>query len=88
MKAEEFTPTFARRLIWAPVLSRKDSSEPGSWAKIKNSKAAFFYSQDLVQDKMVIQQLDQNHHAAMDILPRLLHVKQEYWWFYFFRKEM
>lgn len=25
--------------------------------------------QDLVQDKMVIQQLDQNDDAAMDILP-------------------
>jgi len=46
LKAAEFIPIFARKLIWAPVLSRKGSSAQGSWAKTQNSKTPFFYSQN------------------------------------------
>lgn len=86
LKAEEFIPMFAKKFIWAPALSRKGSLEKGSWARIMSKDTKLKdslllqpkHSQDLVQDKMVIQQLDQNHDAAMAILPWPLYVKQGY----------
>lgn len=80
LKAEVFIPLFVRKLIWAPVLSRRGSLGQGWWAQIQNSKILFFsqpqHSQDLVQDKVVMEQLKQYHDAAMDILPWPLCMKK------------
>lgn len=88
LKAEVFFPEFARKLIWAPVLSTRGNWEQGLWAQIQNSKIPFLqaqHSQDLVQDKVVMEQL-KHHDAAMDILPWSLYMKKGYWWFYPLRK--